>query len=37
MKRIFDFKKIVLLVLIQIVCGIFLFAAETAADKKLTV
>lgn len=37
MKRIFDFKKIVLLLLIQIVCGIFLFAEETAAEKKLTV
>ena len=37
MKRIFDFKKIVLLVLIQIVCGIFLFAEETAEEKKLTV
>ena len=33
MKRIFDFKKIVLLLLIQIVCGIFLFAEE----KKLIV
>jgi len=37
MKRIFDFKKIVLLLLIQIVCGIFLFAEETAKEKKLTV
>ena len=37
MKRIFDFKKIVLLLLIQIVCGIFLFAEETAEGKKLTV
>lgn len=37
MKRIFDFKKIVLLLLIQIVCGIFLFAEETAVEKKLTV
>ena len=37
MKRIFDFKKIVLLVLIQIICGIFLFAEETAEEKKLTV
>ena len=37
MKKIFDFKKIVLLVLIQIVCGIFLFAEETAEEKKLTV
>ena len=37
MKRIFDFKKIVLLVLIQIVYGIFLFAEETAEEKKLTV
>lgn len=37
MKKNFDFKKIVLLVLIQIVCGIFLFAEETAAEKKLTV
>lgn len=35
--KIFDFKKIVLLLLIQIVCGIFLFAEETAAEKKLTV
>ena len=35
--KIFDFKKIVLLVLIQIVCGIFLFAEETAEEKKLTV
>ena len=33
MKKIFDFKKIVLMVLIQIVCGISLFAEE----KKLTV
>ena len=33
MKKIFDFKKIVLLLLIQIVCGIFLFAEE----KKLIV
>lgn len=37
MKKNFDFKKIILLVLIQIVCGIFLFAEETAAKKKLTV
>ena len=37
MKRIFDFKKSVLLLLIQIVCGIFLFAEETAEEKKLTV
>ena len=37
MKRIFDFKKIVLLLLIQIVCGIFLFAEETAEEKKLIV
>jgi uncharacterized protein (DUF2141 family) len=37
MKRIFDFKKIVLLLLIQIVCGIFLFAEETAEEKKLTI
>ena len=37
MKRIFDFKKIVLLLLIQIVCGIFLFAEETSEEKKLTV
>lgn len=37
MKRIFDFKKIVLLLLIQIVCGISLFAEETAEEKKLTV
>ena len=33
MKKTFDFKKIVLLLLIQIVCGIFLFAEE----KKLIV
>ena len=33
----FDFKKIVFLVLIQIVCGIFLFAEETAEEKKLTI
>lgn len=33
----FNFKKIVLLLLIQIVCGIFLFAEETAEEKKLTV
>ena len=32
-----SFKKIILLVLIQIVCGIFLFAEETAEEKKLTV
>ena len=37
MKKNFDFKKIVLLLLIQIVCGLFLFAEETAAEKKLTV
>ena len=37
MKKIFDFRKIVLLVLIQIVCGIFLFAEETAEEKKLIV
>ena len=37
MKKIFDFKKIVLLVLIQIICGIFLFAEETREEKKLTV
>lgn len=37
MKKILDFKKIVLLLLIQIVCGIFLFAEETAEEKKLTV
>lgn len=37
MKKIFDFKKIVLLLLIQIVCGMFLFAEETAEEKKLTV
>ena len=37
MKKNFDFKKIVLLLLIQIVCGIFLFAEETAEEKKLTV
>ena len=33
----FDFKKIVLLVLIQILCGLYLFAEETAEEKKLTV
>ena len=32
-----NFKKIVLLLLIQIVCGIFLFTEETAEEKKLTV
>ena len=37
MKKNFDFKKIVLLLLIKIVCGIFLFAEETAEEKKLTV
>ena len=37
MKKIIDFKKIVLLLLIQIVCGIFLFAEETSEEKKLTV
>ena len=37
MKKIFDFKKIVLLVLIQIVCGIFLFAEDAVEEKKLTV
>lgn len=37
MGRIFDFKKIVLLLLIQIVCDIFLFSEETAAEKKPTV
>ena len=37
MKKIFDFKKIVLLLLIQIVCGLFLFGEETAEEKKLTV
>ena len=30
-------KKILFLILIQIVCGIFLFAEETAEEKKLTV
>ena len=35
--KIFDFKKIVLLVLIQIVCGLYLFAEETSEEKKLTV
>ena len=33
MKRIFDFKKIVLVILIQLICGIYLFAE----DKKLKV
>ena len=37
MKKNFDFKKIVLLVLIQIVCGIFLFAEDVAEEKTLTV
>ena len=37
MKKIFDFKKIVLLVLIQIVCGLYMFADETSEEKKLTV
>ena len=37
MKKNFSFKKIVLLLLIQIACGIFLFAEETAEEKKLTV
>ena len=37
MKKNFSFKKIVLMVLIQIVCGIFLFAEEAAEEKKLTV
>ena len=36
MKRIFDFKKIILLGLLQIVCGLSLIA-ETAEEKKLTV
>ena len=35
--KIFDFKKIALLILVQIVCGLFLFAEETAEEKKLTV
>ena len=35
MKRIFDFKKIVLLLLIQIVCGIFLFAEEKNSQFRL--
>lgn len=35
--KIFDFKKIVLIVLIQIVCGLFLFAEETAEEKRLIV
>lgn len=35
--KIFDFKKIVLLLLIQILCSIFLFAEETAEEKKLTI
>lgn len=37
MKRIFDFKKIALLILVQIVCGLSLFADETVEEKKLTV
>lgn len=37
MKKNFDFKKIVLMVLIQIVCGIFLFAEDVAEEKTLTV
>ena len=37
MKKNFDFKKIVLMVLIQIVCGISLFAEETSEEKKLIV
>ena len=37
MKKNFIFKRIVLLVLIQIVCSLFLFAEETAEAKKLTV
>lgn len=37
MKKNFSFKKIVLMVLIQIVCGIFLFAEEVVEEKKLTV
>lgn len=37
MKKNFAFKKIVLMVLIQIVCSIFLFAEEAAEEKKLTV
>ena len=37
MKKNFSFKKIVLMVLIQIVCSIFLFAEETVEEKKLTV
>ena len=32
-----SFKKIILLVLIQIVCGIFLFAEDAVEEKKLTV
>lgn len=32
-----SFKKIILLSLIQIVCGIFLFAEEAIEEKKLTV
>ena len=35
--KIFDFKKIVLMVLIQIVFGLYLFAEETSEEKKLTV
>ncbi len=37
MKKNFSYKKIVLMVLIQIVCSIFLFAEETVEEKKLTV
>ena len=36
MKKIFDFKKIVLLLLIQIVCGIFLFAEEKKLTSQIT-
>ena len=35
--KISDFKKIILIVLIQIVCGLVLFAEETAEEKRLTV
>ena len=37
MKKNFDFKKIVLLVLIQIVCGMFLLAEDIAEEKTLAV
>ena len=37
MKRIFDFKKIVLMILVQFVCGLSLIAEEIVEEKKLTV